>query len=110
MFVAKFTQTTGAPFTADKNSNMPFIGEVMSGEATGTLINGTMFQRNGLEAGVLYACENTVDPAYPTNVRVEVIGKVSIKEYLELRTLLGAAVNKAGKAIVTPATTEEEVI
>jgi hypothetical protein len=107
MFVAKFTQTTGLPFKADKNSNMPYIGEIMSGEASGTLINGTMFQRNGLEAGVLYACENTVDPLFPTNVRVEVIGKVSIKEYLELRTLLGAPVSKVAKA---PATAEQEVI
>lgn len=90
MFVAKFTQTNGAPFKTDKNGNLPFIGEVLAGTAKGTLINGTMFSRNGLEPNALYACENTVDPEYPDNVQVQVIAKVSPLEYLELRTKLGA--------------------
>lgn len=90
MFVAKFSQTTGAPFIADNNGNFPYIGEVKAGTAKGTLINGTMFKRNGLSTDKLYACENFVDPEYPTNVQVEIVSAVSIVEYLELRTLLGA--------------------
>ena len=90
MFVAKFSKTTGAPFTADKNGNYPYIGEVKAGTAKGTLINGTMFERNGLETDKLYACENTIDPEYPTNQQVDVISVVGIVEYMQLRTHLGA--------------------
>ena len=90
MFVAKFSQTTGAPFTADKNGNFPFIGDVKAGTAKGTLINGTMFLRNGLETDKLYACENTIDPEYPTNQQVDIISTVGIVEFMSLRTVLGA--------------------
>lgn len=92
MFVAKFQQTSGAPFTADKNGNLPYIGTVLAGTAKGTLINGTMFVRDGLQPNKLYACENTVDPAYPDNQQVEIISEVSVLEYPQLRTQLGAAV------------------
>lgn len=107
MFVAKFSQTTGAPFTADKNGNFPFIGEVKAGSAKGTLINGTMFKRNGLSTDKLYACDNTVDPEYPDNQQVDVVSVVSITEYLELRTLLGAPKVAIGADAVVA---EEEVI
>ena len=96
MFVAKFSVTTGSPFTADKNGNFPFIGEVLAGQAKGTLINGTMFQRNGLQPNKLYACENVVDPAYPTNQQVQIISELSVVEYLSLRTVLGAAKVEVG--------------
>ena len=49
MFIAKFQQVNSIKFDADKNNNMPFIGEVLAGTATGTIINGTMFQREGLK-------------------------------------------------------------
>lgn len=90
MFVAKFKQVVSDKFTADKNSQMPYIGEVLAGTATGTLINGTMFQRNGLEENVLYACENFIDEDYPSNQQVRIIGKVSLLEFNALRTQLGA--------------------
>jgi len=107
MFIAKFTQTSQAPFTADKNGNFPFIGEVLSGSYSGSIINGTMFQRENLEPNTLYACENSIDPEYPDNVQTNVISKLSIKEYLELRTMLGVA-KKVGKLAnaETPATSE----
>ncbi len=89
MFVAKFSQTQGEPFTSDKNGNMPFIGDILSGTATGSIINGTMFTRNGLEPNKLYACENYVDENYPDNQQVKVIAEVSILEYMKLRTVLG---------------------
>lgn len=90
MFVAKFSQTQGEPFTADKNGNFPFIGEILAGTATGSIINGTMFARNGLVSNKLYACENFVDPDYPQNQQVRVISEVSVIEYMQLRTMLGA--------------------
>jgi len=99
MFVAKFQSTTGAPFTADKNGNFPMIGEVLAGRASGTIMNGTMFQREGLQPNKLYACENHVNPEYPDNVQVKIISEVGIREYLELRTALGE-----GKVVLgTPA-------
>lgn len=97
MFIAKFTQTSNAPFTADKNGNFPFIGEVLAGTHSGSIVNGTMFNRAGLEANTLYACENSIDPEYPDNVQTNVISKLTIKEYLELRTMLGAP--KKGTAV-----------
>lgn len=91
MFVAKFSQTSGAPFAADKNGNMPFIGEVLAGTAKGTIINGTMFHREGLKPNKLYACEN-VEEVYEgkKQVRVQILSEVSLVEYPELRTILGA--------------------
>lgn len=107
MFVAKFSQTQGEPFQADKNGNFPFIGEILAGTATGSIINGTMFQRNQLQPNKLYACENFVDPDYPQNQQVRVVCEVNVMEYMQLRTQLGA-----GKRVeaVTIEESEEEVV
>jgi len=105
MFVAKFTQTQGAPFQADKNGNMPFIGEIFAGVATGSIINGTMFSRNGLEPNKLYACENFVDPEYPNNHQVRIITEISIMDYQKLRTVLG----EGRRVDVTTGEVDEEV-
>jgi len=43
MFVAKFQQVNSAKFNTDKNGNFPYIGEIIAGKATGSIINGTMF-------------------------------------------------------------------
>lgn len=90
MFVAKFTPTSSEPFQADKNGNFPFIGTVVAGTAKGSIINGTMFKREALEANQLYLCDNSVDPEYPDNQQTTVIAKVSITEFMELRSTLGA--------------------
>lgn len=101
MFVAKFNQvqSDSDKFTADKNSAMPFIGEVLAGKATGTLINGTMFIRNGLSSNKLYACENIVEDyenpvtgVVSPQVRVQVISEISVLEYVALKPTLGAPV------------------
>jgi hypothetical protein len=91
MYLAKFQQVTSDKFTADKNSNMPFIGEVLAGKATGTIYNGTMFQREGLIINKVYLCDNHVDPAYPENVQTRVISEVSLLELQPLMTQLGSA-------------------
>jgi hypothetical protein len=90
MFVAKFTPTAQAPFVSDKNGNFPFIGTVVAGTASAAIMNGTMFKREALEPNVLYLCDNHVDPLYPDNAQTTVIAKVSITEFMELRTSLGA--------------------
>lgn len=91
MFLAKFQQVTSDKFTADKNSNKPFIGEVLAGTATGTIYNGTMFIREGLETNKVYLCDNHVDEAYPDNVQTTIISVVSLLEIKELRDQLGSA-------------------
>lgn len=93
MFIAKFEQTQGLPFKADKNGNYPFIGTVLAGKAKGTIINGTMFQRQDLEPNKLYACENSIDPEYPENVQTNIVSSVSIIEFVALKKELGAPVN-----------------
>jgi hypothetical protein len=109
MFVAKFNQVTSDKFEADKNTNMPFIGEVLAGTANGTIINGTMFQRNGLKPQTLYACENYIDEKYPTlkdgrpNNQVRIIAEVSIVEFISLRTVLGAPKVSLGTVEATEA-------
>ena len=90
MFLAKFSQVTSEKFTADKNGKMPFIGTVLAGTANGTIINGTIFVRDGLQPNKLYACENFVDPEYPSNQQVMVVSEVSVLEYSDLRAKLGA--------------------
>jgi len=90
MFLAKFQQVTSDKFTADKNNNMPFIGEVIAGKATGTIYNGTMFQREGLEPNKLYLCDNHIDEEYPDNVQTRIISAVSLLEVKELRDQLGS--------------------
>lgn len=105
MFVAKFAQVNSDKFESDKNGNMPFIGEVLAGKATASLINGTMFLRNGLKPQTLYACENVIEDYNGTpQVRVQIISEVSIVEFLSLKTVLGTGklvrgVDDANKAV-----------
>jgi hypothetical protein len=96
MFVAKFNQVTSDRFTADKNGNMPFIGEVLAGSSRGALINGTMFHRNGFAPNKLYACENFTDEEYPDSIQTRIIAEVGIIEFMSLRTALGAPKNNYG--------------
>lgn len=109
MFVAKFNQVQAdsAKFTADKNTAMPFIGEVLAGKATGTLINGTLFVRNGYQANKLYACENVVE-IYEGNpqVRVQIISEISVLDYVALKPTLGAPVLAIAQA-EAPAVAEQ---
>jgi hypothetical protein len=110
MFIAKFQQTTGSPFKQDKNGNYPFIGTVLAGVATGTIINGTMFMRDGLIPNALYLCENSVDEQYPDSVKVEIISIVPLLDFAALRTQLGAPkinTHQPTEAVVKTAEAEE---
>ena len=92
MFVAKFQQVAegSGNFKADKNNEMPFIGTVVAGTAKGSIINGTMFHREGLEPNKLYACENSIDPEYPDNIQTNVLSEVSVIELIAFRKEFGA--------------------
>ena len=91
MFLAKFQQVNSDKFSADKNGNMPFIGEVLAGKATGTIYNGTMFHRENLLENRVYLCDNHIDSEYPDNVQTRIISEVSLLELQPLRTQLGEA-------------------
>lgn len=92
MFLAKFQQVTSDKFESDKNGNKPFIGEILAGNATGSLINGTMFGRDELEANQMYACDNFIDSEYPDNIQTRILSKVSLLEYVSLSKALGQGV------------------
>ena len=103
-FVARFEQVTNSEsFTADKNGKLPFIGTPLAGVAKGTLINGTMFQRNGLTQGQMYLCENYVDAEYPDAQQVRIISPVGAVEFIALANQLGKGI------LVRPEASEELV-
>jgi len=92
MFVAKFQQVNSTKFSQDKNDEFPFIGEVIAGRATGTIINGTMFKREGLEPNRAYLCQNlTEEYQGKDQVRTAVISAVSLLELKPLMDQLGKA-------------------
>jgi len=91
MFVAKFNQTSGAPFESDKHEVFPYIGTVLAGKATGSIINGTMFQREKLEENKMYLCDNHIDPEYPDNVQTTVISSLTVLEFMSVSKELGKA-------------------
>jgi hypothetical protein len=103
MFIASFNQTNSDKFTSDKNGEMPFIGNVQAGVAKATLINGSVFKRNGYKAGQLYLCKNELQEyegrLIPTT---EIISEVSPLDLIQAQQTLGP-----GKLVVTvvPATT-----
>lgn len=99
MFLAKFNiaDNKNSKFNADHNDNLPYIGTLIAGTATSSLINGTIFEREGYIAGSMYACIN-VDRAYTnpetnetvTVTDVVVLQPVSLLEFNELSKQLGA--------------------
>ena len=106
MFVAKFQQVAvgSGNFKADKNNEMPFIGTVVAGTAQGSIINGTMFHREGLEPNKLYACENSIETYEgKETIQTEVLAEVSVIELIAFRKEFGA-----GKSVYTktPVTAE----
>jgi len=92
MFVAKFQQVNSTKFSTDKNNNYPYIGEVLAGRATGTIINGTMFQREGLEPNKAYLCQNSIEEYEgKEQIKTSVISAVSLLELKGLMEQLGKA-------------------
>lgn len=111
MFVAKFNQVSSdsEKFTADKNGNMPFIGTILAGKAKGSLINGSIFEREGLKTQKMYLCQNendeytNPDTGEITNqIRVVVLSEISPIEFIQVKKELGT-----GKLVVS--TIDEEV-
>lgn len=96
MFLAKFSQVSeeSTVFEADKNGNLPYIGKILAGKAAASIINGTIFEREGLEVNTTYACmtEETTNDDGETFVNVVIIDKVPLRDFLPLSKELGKGV------------------
>lgn len=96
MFLAKFSQVSedSTSFDMDKNGNMPFIGKILAGKAAASIINGTVFLREGLEVNTTYACmtEEVTNEDGETFVNVVIIDKVPLRDFLPLSKELGKGV------------------
>ena len=87
MFIAKFKQTDSELFKVDINSNKPFIGTLIAGTAKGTIINGTIFTREGLQENKAYLCHNVYSEYEGKQVlNTEVITEVNTLELQPLRS------------------------
>lgn len=89
MFIASFTTVNSTKFKPNRHGVYPVIGSVQAGVATASLMDGTMFQRNGYTVGTLYLCKNVIDPEYPDSPRVEIISSVSPLELIASMATLG---------------------
>lgn len=100
MFIVKFNQTTGAPFKADKNGNFPLIGTLLAGKSRNSIINGTIAERENVQAGKLYLCQNT-ESEYEgtTQVNLEVISEVSPIELVGMIKQLGNPVQVKAESV-----------
>jgi len=99
MFIATFQQVNSEKFSTDKNGEMPFIGNIQAGTAKASLINGTIFKRNGYKANSLYLCKNDVQEYEGKKVpTTEIIAEVSALDLIQAQMTLGP-----GKLVETPA-------
>ena len=90
MFIAKFNQVKSNKFKEDTRGNLPFIGQVLAGKATGTVINGTIFQLDELVPNKVYLCDNVLEDF--ENVfysRTVIISEISLLELSPLMAQLG---------------------
>lgn len=105
-FIVRFNPVApeSTKFIADKNGNMPLIGEVFAGKYYSSIVNGTRAQREGIVAGKLYLCTNTaVEVADPATGELRemfnttVVSEVSAIELIKLKADLGATVRIESK-------------
>lgn len=62
MFIAKFNQVSGVStkFTPDADGQMPYIGTVLAGTSTGSLLLASLFDSNKMLPNVPYVCKNVI--------------------------------------------------
>lgn len=104
MFIAKFQQAgpNSEAFKADIRGNKPFVGNLIAGTAKGTIINGTIFQMEGLVENKAYLCHNVYNEFEGRQIlNTEVITEVSTLELAPLMAQLGP------KRLDRPSTAEQ---
>ena len=129
MFIASFDLPRNPEqFTADTNSNLPYVGTVACGEYHSSIINGTVFKNGGFIPGALYLCKNTA-ATNPDGTRItttnretgvktpawntEIISKVSVLDLVQSEATLGTAkrlVSKELSGSSAPVVTTEPVL
>lgn len=93
MFIAKFNQASSNAKNIEPNRHgqMPYMGTVLAGTATTSIIDAVLFESASNVPGALYLCENGErayeGKIYPT---VQLVSTVSAIEYVSLRKELGA--------------------
>lgn len=115
MFIAKFNQASNDPFTPDSNGNYPYIGTLVAGKSKGTIINGTIFERENLEENTLYLCQNRerewTNPETGEVTKqqdVTILSTVTAVETVQLQATLGEPVLiRSTTKEATPAEEEE---
>lgn len=93
-FAASFSpvSATSEAFSPDKNGNMPFIGTLIAGPASATLINGTIFKRENYKVGQLYLCTNVESADNPGYDNVQIVAELSALELIKAKSELGEPV------------------
>lgn len=102
MFIATFVQPQpqSGKFTADKNGNLPYIGQVQAGKYRSSIVNGTMFQRDNRKVGTMYLCKNVPasidgEPLTDSNGNqlwnTEIISEVTVLDLINSASALGPA-------------------
>ena len=95
MFIATFqtVDNKNKQFTANKHGTLPVIGNVHAGTATGSIIDGTVFQKGGYRENQAYLCKNTQEEYQgKMQTRTEIISEVSALELIQAKATLGAGV------------------
>jgi hypothetical protein len=93
MFIAKFNQASSNAknITPNRHGQMPYMGTVLAGIATTSIVDAVIFENGNNQAGSLYLCENGEreyeGKIYPT---LEIVSPVTAIEYLTFRKELGA--------------------
>ena len=115
MFIARFNQVSqeSKSFKENKAGFLPFIGTVVAGTATATIIDGSIFGSEGLKVnGQLYLCENgTREYEGKEYATVVVVGPLTTMESIMARKEFSLGVGRtlvAAKTVVqdeVPATT-----
>ena len=109
MFIAKFSQVNGltSKFKPNRHGQMPFIGEVLKGQASASIIDAAIFENEGLVAGQLYLCENGIREYKGTNYpTVQVVGPVSAAEYMTSASSLSSGRLVVPKAVAADDSTD----
>lgn len=95
MFLASFSQVSSNSerFTADKNGNLPYIGNVVAGKSTSFIINGSVFEQQELKPRGMYLCQN-VPQEYEgeTYQTVSIVSEVSAIDIIPMSKQLGKPV------------------
>jgi hypothetical protein len=93
MFIAKFNQASSNAknINPNRHGQMPYMGTVLAGIATTSIVDAVIFENGNNEPGKLYLCENGErefeGKVYPT---LEIVSAVSAMEYMSIRKELGA--------------------